>query len=372
MKFMCDKDTFAEKIYIANDFKNAKSSISITSNVYIITVDDQLIIKSTDNNMGYITYLSVSTIEPGEAIVSCIKLADILKAFSNIEHIILETNDDILTISPKDSKKNFTFELKTSNVEEYPELESSENKDFFKISSSSFLEMIKQTQFASSKDESRHYLCGQFFQRIEGGIAMVATDGKRLSFIKNRCDESVPNFPSVTIPTKFILITSKILPNEGQIEIALEKNLIAIRTNDESFFYSSLIEVGFPVYNKIIPENQKYKCILNLKDTIDAINRVKLFVLDKSNRIFLNINNDKVILTSDITEQGQAEEELDCDYNGEEMRIAVNYNYFLDPLKNMDVDYFSINFNSGKTTLKLLPESNEKSYLHIVMPIQAK
>jgi|GEM_PF-2700215 len=138
MKFMCDKDTFAEKIYIANDFKNAKSSISITSNVYIITVDDQLIIKSTDNNMGYITYLSVSTIEPGEAIVSCIKLADILKAFSNIEHIILETNDDILTISPKDSKKNFTFELKTSNVEEYPELESSENKDFFKINTICF------------------------------------------------------------------------------------------------------------------------------------------------------------------------------------------------------------------------------------------
>ncbi|MGD1823284.1 MAG: DNA polymerase III subunit beta [Pleomorphochaeta sp.] len=372
MKFMCDKETFAKKIFNANDFKNAKSSISITSNVYLKTTQDQLIIKATDNNMGYISYLPVITIEEGEAIVSCTKLGDILKAFSNIENIILETENDVLNISPKDSKKHFNFELKTNSIEEFPNLETPDNKDFFKINALSFLDMIKQTQFAASKDESRHYLCGQFFQKIEGGIAMVATDGKRLSFIKSRCEDNVPNFPSVTIPTKFISIISKIIEETGEIEIALEKNLISIRLSDETFLYSSLIEVGFPVYNRIIPQEQKYKCLLNLKDTIDAINRVKLFVLDKSNRIFLNISQNKLTLTSDITEQGQASEDLDCDYNGEEIKIAVNYNFFLDPLKNMDVDYFSINFDGPNKTLKLLPESNEKSYLHIVMPIQPK
>ncbi len=372
MKFMCDKDSFSKKIFSANDFKNTKSSISITTNVYLQTSQDQLIIKTTDNNMGYISYLPVITIEEGETTVSCTKLGDILKAFSNIENIILETNNDNLNIYPKDSTKHFNFELKTIDANEFPKMESPDNKDFFKISSLSFLEMIKHTQFAASKDESRHYLCGQFFQKIDGGIAMVATDGKRLSYIKERCDDSVPNFPSVTIPTKFISVASKIIEDSGEIEIALEKNLIAIRLADETFFYSSLIEVGFPVYNRIIPQNQQFKCILNLQDTIDAINRVKLFVLDKSNRIFLNIKSNKLILTSDITDQGQALEEIDCEYNGEEITIAVNYNFFLDPLKNMDVDYFSINFDGPNKTLKLLPESNEKSYLHIVMPIQPK
>ncbi len=372
MKFMCDKDTFAKKIFNANDFKNAKSSISITSNVYLKTTQDQLIIKTTDNNMGYISYLPVITIEEGESIVSCTKLGDILKAFTNIENIILETNKDILNIYPKDSSKHFNFELKINDVNDFPTLESPDKKDFFKLSAISFLDMIKHTQFAASKDESRHYLCGHFFQKIEGGIAMVTTDGKRLSFIKTRCEDTVPSFPSVTIPTKFISIISKIIEDSGEIEIALEKNLISIKLPDETFFYSSLIEVGFPVYNRIIPQEQKYKCILNLKDTVDAINRVKLFVLDKSNRIFLNISSNKLTLLSDVTEQGQAVEELDCDYNGEDVKIAVNYNFFLDPLKNMDVDYFSINFDGPNKTLKLLPESNDKSYLHIVMPIQPK
>lgn len=372
MKFMCDKEALSKKIFNANDFKNTKSSISITTNVFLKTVQDLLIIKATDNNMGYITSISVLTIEEGETTVSCTKLGDILKAFSGIENIILETKNDNLNIYPKDSNKHFNFELKTIDSREFPEMENQDKKSFFKINSDAFLDMIKHTQFAASKDESRHYLCGQFFQKIEGGIAMVATDGKRLSFIKKRCDDSVPNFPSVTIPTKFINIISKILEDSGEMDISLEKNLISIRLADETFMYSSLIEVGFPVYNRIIPQEQKYKCILNLQDTIDAINRVKLFVLDKSNRIFLNIISNKLTLTSDITEQGQALEEIDCDYNGEDISIAVNYNFFLDPLKNMDVDYFSINFDGPNKTLKLLPESNEKSYLHIVMPIQPK
>lgn len=372
MKFMCDKEFFSKKIFQANDFKNTKSSISITTNVFLKTTQDLLIIKTTDNNMGYISSIPVITIEEGETTVSCNKLGDILKAFNKVDNIILETKNDSINIYPKDSNKTFNFELKTIDANEFPTMESPEDKEFFKISSLSFLDMIKHTQFAASKDESRHYLCGQFFQKVEGGIAMVATDGKRLSFIKKRCDDSVPNFPSVTIPTKFINILSKILEDSGEMEISLEKNLISIRLADETFLYSSLIEVGFPVYNRIIPQEQKFKCILNLQDTVDAINRVKLFVLDKSNRIFLNILPTKLILTSDVTEQGQALEEIGCEYNGEEITIAVNYNFFLDPLKNMDVEYFSINFDGPNKTLKLLPESNEKSYLHIVMPIQPK
>jgi DNA polymerase-3 subunit beta len=369
---MCDKESFAKKVFNANDFKNTKSSISITTNVFLKTTQDLLIIKATDNNMGYISSIPVITIEEGETTVSCTKLGDILKAFTGINNIILETNSDNLNIYPKGSEKHFNFELKTIDSKEFPTMESADKKEFFKINSLDFLDMIKHTQFAASKDESRHYLCGQFLQKIEGGIAMVATDGKRLSFIKKRCDELVPNFPSVTIPTKFIIILSKILEDTGEMELYLEKNLISIRLADETFLYSSLIEVGFPVYNRIIPQDTKFKCILNLRDTIDAINRVKLFVLDKSNRIFLNILPNKLILTSDITEQGQALEEIDCEYNGEEINIAVNYNFFLDPLKPMDIEYFSINFDGPNKTLKLLPESHEKSYLHIVMPIQPK
>ncbi len=83
----------------------------------------------------------------------------------------------------KTLKKKFNFELKTIDAKEFPEMESFENKEFFKLNNADFLSMIRQTDFAASKDETRHYLCGLFFHRNEEGISMVATDSKRLSLI---------------------------------------------------------------------------------------------------------------------------------------------------------------------------------------------
>lgn len=370
MKFVCEKDALINELNLAKDFTNSKSSLSISANVYLKTSLDTLIIKATDGNLGFTNILNVKTIEEGETTISCDKLNDVLKAFTGISNIIIESKKDALIILPKDSNKKFNFELKTIDAKEFPEMESFENKDFFTLNNKDFLSMIKQTDFAASKDETRHYLCGLFFQRTEEGLAMVATDSKRLSLINKKVDSTIPSFSPVTIPNKFVAILKKIIEGDGTFDIALEKNIISIRISDHTFIYSSLVEKGFPVYTRIIPDQQKYKCILNLSDTIEAIKRVSLFVIDKSFRIFLQLSENKLILTSDETEQGVAEEELNCDYNGEDVTIAVNYNFFLEPLKAMDGEYFSINFDSPQKTLKLLPEDDSCNYLHIVMPIQ--
>ncbi|MBK5201159.1 MAG: DNA polymerase III subunit beta [Spirochaetaceae bacterium] len=370
MKFVCEKDLFIQQLNNAKEFANSKSSLSINANVYLKTNSNSLIIKTTNGNMGFTNILPVTTLDDGEITVSCDKLNDVLKAFTGISHIIIESKKDNLLILPKDSNKTFNFEIKTIDASEFPDMETTDNKEFFSLSSKDFLEMIKQTDFAASKDETRHYLCGLFFQRTEEGISMVATDGKRLSLINKKTSENLINFSPVTIPTRFIIILKHILPSTGDFDISLEKNTIAIRIEDHTFMYSSLVEKGFPVYTRIIPADQKYKCILNLDDTIEAIKRVSLFVIDKSFRIFLQIANNKLTLTSDETEQGEAVEELNCDYNGEEVTLAVNYNFLLDPLKVMEGQYFSINFDGAQKTLKLLSEDATNDYLHIVMPIQ--
>jgi DNA polymerase-3 subunit beta len=370
LKFVCEKDVLIKELNIAKEFTNSKSSLSISANVYLKTTSNSLIIKTTNGNMGFTNVMDVTTLEEGETTISCDKLNDVLKAFNGISHIIIQSKKDSLLILPKDSNKNFNFEIKTISADEFPEVESADNKEFFTLDSSDFLDMIKHTDFATSKDETRHYLCGIFFHRTEEGIAVVATDGKRLSLMNKKQSEDLIDFPAVTIPNKFVAIIKRTLPTSGTFDIALDKNTISIRIGDHTFMYSSLVEKGFPVYTRIIPNEQKYKCILNLKDTIEAINRVSLFVIDKSYRIFLQIADNKLVLTSDSTEQGEAVEELNCDYNGEDVTIAINYNFFLDPLKAMEGDYFSINFDSAQKPLKILAEDTEIDCLHILMPIQ--
>ncbi|MCK9190586.1 MAG: DNA polymerase III subunit beta [Sphaerochaetaceae bacterium] len=370
MKFVCEKDALIKELNIAKDFTNSKSSLSISANVYLQTSANSLTVKTTNGNMGFTNIMDVTTLEEGVTTVSCDKLNDVLKAFNGISHIIIESKKDSLLILPKDSNKNFNFEIKSIDADEFPEVETAEGKNFFTLDSSAFLDMINHTDFATSKDETRHYLCGIFFHRTEDGVAMVATDGKRLSLMNKAMSPDLIDFPAVTIPNKFVSIIKRTLPSNGTFDLALDKNTISIRIGDHTFLYSSLVEKGFPVYTRIIPNEQKFKCILNLKDTIEAINRVSLFVIDKSFRIFLQIADNKMILTSDETEQGEAVEELNCDYNGDDVTIAINYNFFLDPLKAMDGEYFSINFDSAQKPLKILAEDATDDCLHILMPIQ--
>ena len=64
-----------------------------------------------------------------------------------------------------------------------------------------------------------------------------------------------------------------------------------------------------------------------------------------------------------------ADEDIACDYAGEEIRLAVNYIYLQDPLKVIKEDSLKLEFSEANraVTLKCEPESD---YFHIIMPMQ--
>lgn len=371
MKLICNRDILFSQIIHAKEFTISKSSLSIGSNVYLKTKQNSLEIKATDNNLGFITYVNVDTIEDGETTVDCEKLLEILKSFSGIEDIKIETKNDTMNIQPgQGSDKKVKFSLKTIPASEFPEMKNSEDFTFFPFNGSDFLDMVKQTSFAVSTDETRNYLCGLYLERFETGVNMVATDGKRLSLVERNMDENIPVFPSAIIPLRFINCLKKFIGEKTKLQLFIDEALIGALIDDEVFMYSSLVNGNFPKYRRIIPESQPNKCILNLSDTKAAINRVSIFVLDKSNKIYLKLTENKVEITSDITEMGTASEQLECDYSGEDCEIALNFQYLLNPLNTMDGDYFSLNFDSPKRAIKVIPETGTHDYFHIIMPIQ--
>ncbi|MCH3917654.1 MAG: DNA polymerase III subunit beta [Spirochaetia bacterium] len=371
MKFICEKETLLTSIGQAKEFTTSRSSLSISSNVFLKTVQNSLELRTTDNNLGFVTYINVKTIEEGETTVDCERLLDVLKGFSDISDIIAETKEDILIVQPGgNSEKKFNFDLKTIESSEFPTMKNADDLTFFDFNSADLTDMIKQTSFAVSTDETRRFLCGLFMHRTETGINMVATDGKRLSIVERKISEEIPLFPPAIIPNKFIGCLKRFLSSDAKLELAITDNLIGARINENIFIYSALVNGTFPKYNKIIPGEQKNKCILNISDMKDAINRVSIFVLDKSNKIYLQLRENKLTISSDVTDQGKASEILECDYSGESCDIAINYEYLINPLNVMEGEYFSLNFDSPERSIKLIPETGSHDYFHIVMPIQ--
>jgi DNA polymerase III subunit beta len=365
MKFTCEKNSFAREISFAQEIIASKNALSIMSNVLLEASDAALSLKATDIKVSFETIIPVDTIESGSITVFCDKLSGILATIPEGD-ISIEQDDSKVIVKP--TFKKVRFQLKTISSEKFPELPKAPEEAFFSVPAGDFKEMISQTIFAVSDDETRYFMNGVFIEKVPGGLVLVATDGRRLSYVKKMFDGSIPDFKGVIVPPKVLSLLLKRAPDEGMIDIAVSDKSIFFRFG--SYKISSvLIEGQFPNYQKVIPESQKNKITLKRSDLLDAMKRVAIFVEQKSHRTFFAISDGLIVISSEESDLGTAREEFACDYTGPEATIALNYKYVEEPLKVMDSESITIEFTEPNRAITVSPVP-VADYFHVVMPMQ--
>ena len=215
MHFISDKNEIMKEINNARDFSAQKNAVSVLSNVYLKLEGDKLIVKSTDQKSGYMSEISVQGIADGELTVPCDKLSDILKTLPDSE-IVFERKDDKFSIKPENSSIEFTLRIQDASV--FPFVQMPGEDTYFRVSKKDFTEMINQVIFAVSDDESKFAMTGALLERTDESLVMVATDGRRLSFINRKINSNVPMFSSVVIPSKFLDMIRKRSAGEGALQ----------------------------------------------------------------------------------------------------------------------------------------------------------
>ena len=373
MKFTFDRDAMIKEISIAQEIITNKSPVSILSNILVIAENNSLIIKATDSTLKFTTTIPVDIQEEGRTTIFCDKFMSILSSLpsGDIEFI----QEDVgVTIKP--ISKRVKFQLKSQASDKFPEIGTSENLSFFELPSKDFKEMIKQTIFAVSDDKNRYFMTGVYFVKKEDSITMVATDGRRLS-----CDTktgfSVPDFQPAIIPTKILGCILKNAPDEGNIQISvIDKSIFVKFSNVE--FSSVLIEGQFPNYQKVIPEGLTMSFQVNKADLDSALKRTTIMVDKKVSRIIFKISSGVLKLISPDSDIGNADEEIPCRYEGQNISMALNYNYITDPLKVIDSEnvVFDFNINESKgdeeaniTKAVIMKGDNSGDYIHVIMPM---
>jgi DNA polymerase III subunit beta len=365
MKFTCEKNSFAREVSFAQEIIASKNALSIMSNVLLEATDGSLSLKATDIKVSFETAIPVDTEEAGTITVFCDKLSGILSTIPEGD-ICIEQDDSKVIVKP--TFKKVRFQLKTISSEKFPELPEAEDNNFFSVPAGEFKEMISQTIFAVSDDETRYFMNGVYMEKNEEGLVLVATDGRRLSYSKKMFDGKIPDFKAIIVPPKVLGLVLKHAPDEGLLSIAVTEKSIFFRFG--SYKISSvLIEGQFPNYKKVIPESQKNSIQLKRSDLLDALKRVAIFVEQKSRRTFFAVSEGMIVLSSEESDLGTAREEIPCDYSGPEATIALNYRYIEDPLRVMDVENISIEFTEANRAITVSPNPST-DYFHVIMPMQ--
>ncbi len=365
MKFVCEKNAILREVSVAQEIIAEKNVLSILSNVLLEASDNTLTLKATDMKVGFETRLPVEVRKAGSTTVFCDKLLAVLRSLPE-GGVEFEQTEGRMIIKPEGKK--IDFQLKSIASDKFPELKATPQESYFSFSQKDLNEMIAETIFAVSDDETRYFMNGVYLEHQEGSLVMVATDGRRLSFISRAAQAKIAAFPGVIVPPKILHLVRKLSTGEGTVHLAISEKSVFIQFESQKL-WSSLIEGQFPNYRRVIPERQEYAATVRRDELLDALKRVSLLVEQKSRRVYLDLAKNALTLRSEEGEIGSAAEELSVEYDGPEVTLALNYLYLTEPLRVMESASVSIRFTEETKAISLYPVP-DRDFFHIVMPMQ--
>ncbi|MCR5081053.1 MAG: DNA polymerase III subunit beta [Treponema sp.] len=371
MKFTFDKDTMIKEISIAQEIISTKNAGSILSNILLNASDNKLTIKATDVKVNFETQIPVQVIEEGSTTIYCDKFMTILSRLGSGEIEFIQENKEgeqsvKVKIQPVGKKTNLV--MKSMSQEKFPEFASADNVPYFEVSSKDVKEMIAQTSFAVSEDETRYFMNGVYFEKKGDNLNMVATDGRRLSFISKNILAGISDFPAAIVHPKILNIILRHAPEEGNIFVAVVDKMIFFKFGNYKFG-AVLLEGQFPNYERVIPESQSHSFQVQKEDLVNALKVVEVMVDKKAGRVFFTISDGVLKISSAQSEQGSADEEIPCQYAGDSYTIALNLRYVEEPLKGIDSERICFEFTEEMKAVTMRPEP-AADYFHIIMPMQ--
>lgn len=363
MKFVFDKKTLVDEISVAQKIIATKNAATVFSNVYLEAGDNVLIIKAADSSGTFQTKIPIETKEKGSAIVYCDKFMSILASIPDGEaEFSLQEKDAVI----KSLMAKLKYKLKCMSTGKYPDFVSADEKSFFSVPAKDFKEMVKKTGFAVSVDTARYFLTGVLFEKKDNKLVLVATDCRRLSFSAKEVPGLV-DFTSVIVPPKVLNIVIKKLSDEGSVDIAIAEKNIFFKYGS-CIFSANLIDGQFPNYNRVIPVSHTGEFVVSQKEFDKALKRVSVMT-DKAQKILLGVNSSVCSVSSVPGDFGEAKEEIDCQYTGEEFTFAINCKYLADFLEVALDEDITFEFTDELKAVVLRQKSSEDD-IYIIMPMQ--
>jgi DNA polymerase-3 subunit beta len=293
------------------------------------------------------------------------KLIDILRTMPADQTVSLESSQNKLIL--KGGKSKFT--LQSLPAEDFPLVqEAASFGPAFSVPQKTLKSLLGQVSFAMAVHDIRYYLNGILFVAEGKQLSLVATDGHRLAYASATLEVEVPK-QEVILPRKTVMEMQRLLSDaDGLIDMQFASNQAKFSFQGMEFV-TKLVEGKFPDYNRVIPKNHKYKITLGRQTLLASLQRTAILTSEKFKGVRLNIDPGTLRIASSNAEQEEAVDELDIDFNGDNIEIGFNVTYLIDVLTNMGQEMVNVELSdSNSSALITIPDNTHFKY--VVMPMR--
>ena len=367
MKFSCEKALLQNAINVASRTVAQKSSIPALEGL-LLQVDKDLTISGYNMQTGIRTKVSADVVSGGEMVLNARLFGDIIRKMP--DDIIVFTADEKLMVHL--SCGDADFDILGLAATDYPELPIVEDDYGFAIQQRTLRDMIEQTSFAVSTNESRPVHTGALFEIADSGLTMVAVDGFRLAYRKEPMERIMGGAFSFVAPGSALNEVQKICEDSEDIaEVTLGRRHVMFAIGDTELICRRL-EGEFLDYRNAIPRKNPIAVMVETRALINSIDRVSVVINDKlKSPVRCIFDHDKVMLSAK-TGNGEAKDICLIHGDGQGLEIGFNNRYLIDALRYAPADAVRIELNTGVSPAIIVPVDGQDNFLYMVLPVRLK
>jgi len=305
--------------------------------------------------------------------VAARKLLDILRSMPDDGQVTVSHNVRKLSLAAGKSR----FTLQTLSAESYPTATLVEaGLVQFSLPQATLKHLFNQVFYAMAQQDIRFYLNGLLVVVDGQHLTVVATDAHRLAVATRACESLTLEQPhrEVILPRKAVMELQRLLADSDElvsIEVAVNQARFRFIDDKEAAveLVTKLVEGKFPDWRRVIPQNHQRRVTIGRDSFTRALNRVAILTGEKFRAVQFKLSPGALKIQAQNSDQEEATDELEVDYNDEELDVGFNVSYLLDCLNNLKSEQVVLHFGeSGSSALLTVPGID--GFQYVVMPVR--
>jgi len=368
LKFVCSATDISEACQNVQRAASQKATMPAIEGILIRAEEGTVHLTGYDLEVGIKTSVAAKVEEPGAVVINAKYLCEILRKLPSSQ-VRIEADERMMS-SITSGEANFG--IKGISPEDYPELPSVTGGYPIEIKQGLLRDMVRQTIFAVSTNETKLVHKGIKVEVADNNIKLIAVDGYRMAIRSEDIDYKGEEL-SFVVPSKtFSEVVKLINDPEKIINLGIGKRHIVFDVADYQIV-SRLLDGEFLNYRTIIEQNNlessQTTVRFKTREFIDSIERTALVISDRIKTPLKVAFSPGSVRVSTQTDIGSASDRFDAEVGGAALEIGFNNRLLLEAMRACETDEAYMKLNGPVAPAFILPLQGD-SFLYLVLPVK--
>jgi len=366
MKFKSERDILVEALSAASRVV-ATRLVGASSGVLLTLSGNHLVVTGTDLDITVRTTVDVIGQEDGSVVVPARLIVDAVRSLE-AGAVTISSSDENVEVSLGRAK----FSLRTFPVIDYPKLPPVTGV-LTSIPALDLIQGLNQVVRAAANDDARPLLTGVLFTTENGMLRLIATDSYRLAV------RDVPGVVGLGA-SHDLLVPARALQElqRAASSLALDAEIGVTLTDAEICFVvgttnisSRLIDGNYPSVLQLIPASYPNQLRIAKDTLLTSLKRAKLLAKDSTSSVRLTMKDRGIEIRTQSHDAGDVEDNVDADYNGDEITIAFNPNFLIEGIDAVPGDEVVLEM-SDAVRPAMVHGVEDTNFRYLLMPVRVQ